>query len=250
MQNEPLLPLHVCSSTSWGALIFCTTPEHQRKPLVVAFSTHTAKSHRWDQPSVIRGSFVCYDEHDSHFYIAVRLTLTRGPQEMFVDWIIMCLFNWRQCHSGHPHSLVTWGKMVGEEWTFRNCLCRSTWYLNSTMKIRQLSRSFTGVNVAPQVRKCTHSLPRVLLFRTVLPATWFQIVRCISNSRKQNPVGKHVRLKNSITDRKLKRPLGSFAQSRKTTYDHSPLVLPHSIITPWGKLHSWFFCPTNSSCTC
>lgn len=106
--------------------------------------------------------------------------------------------------------------MVGEEWTFRNCLCRSTWYLNSTMTIRQLSTSFTGVNVAPRVRKFTHSLPRVLLFRTVLPATWFQIVLCISNSWKQNPVGKHVRLKNSITDRKLKRPLGSFAQSRKT----------------------------------
>lgn len=138
--------LHSYSSTGRGHHNILHPAPHPKKnrgkvTAVGASSAHTANIHRWDQPSVIRGSFVCYDEYDCHFYITFR---PQGdPQEIFVDWIIMLLFNWRQCHGGHPRSLSL-GKILGKEGTFWNCFCRSTWYLTLALQ------SHSGVDISQE----------------------------------------------------------------------------------------------------
>lgn len=89
---------------------------------------------------------------------------------------------------------------------------------NSSCASRQLSGSFTGgkrVSHGVHLSKFTHFTLAGIFLNMLLQSGLTQVALGISNSWKQNSLGKHVRHKNGITDHKLKRPLGSFSLSKK-----------------------------------
>lgn len=195
-------------------LIFCTTPEFQSNQR--ANITHSKYPH-------VRQAFLWLEAP-----LFVMMSLTESLLHSL--WTLerpsrnVCWLNNHACILPKAVTVATHiachlRQSAWERVNIFKLLCRSKWDLTLAVHADNgvdLSREKNESLMAVHLGKFTHFTLVVTSLNMLLQSDLTQVALCISNSWKQNSLGKHVRHKHGITDHKFKRPLGSSSLSKKT----------------------------------